>query len=679
VTHDTPREHRDSEASVSLSRRQVIEIRDLYRTYRMGTHEVHALRGVSLSIQEGEFVAIVGPSGSGKSTLMTLLGCLDTPSSGSYRLCDQEVSTLDDRALSRLRNGEIGFVFQQFFLLPELDVTENIALGMIYAGEIRANRQAVACQLAGRVGLSDRLRHRSLELSGGQMQRVAVARALANRPHLILADEPTGNLDSQTGAELLDLFHELNRAGNTVVLVTHDAKVAAQARRVVTLEDGLVSSDERQGEDQVIATPEVVLDVTRSGTSLRWSDLLGISLREGLLAHKLRSLLTMLGIIFGIAAVIAMTAITEGGKRQQLEQLRQIGMNNIQVRDLDLEAARLLRQRRVNPRGITVDDMDHLETFVEGVTAAVAWKAIRAEIRYRDRVVDDPVTLGVTGDFPEVVNYYVERGRFLDVVDTEQHQRVCVIGPELADELGLGEDPVGRHVIIGDQPFTVVGVMQRKAFTDSQIADVSVANRNREVYIPYAVLRRYFRKESKDSEVDVISMRMDSDDQLVEKSRTVEYIISDMHHGAKDFAIAVPLEKLRQAQQTRDIFNVIIIVIAGISLVVGGIGIMNIMLATVTERTREIGIRRAVGASKRDILRQFLTEALLIALVGGLLGIGVGIIGGWAIEQIFGFPVAFKMVIMAVATIVSTVVGIGFGIYPAWLAANMDPVEALRT
>ncbi len=354
-------------------------------------------------------------------------------------------------------------------------------------------------------------------------------------------------------------------------------------------------------------------------------------------------------------------------------------MNNIQIRDLDLEAARLLRQRRINPRGITMDDMERIATYVDGVTAAAAWKAIRAEVRHGDRVVEDPGTLGVTGDFQEVVNYYVERGRFLDPGDAAQQQRVCVIGPELADELDLGEDPVGRHIIIGDQPFTVVGVMQRKAFTASQITDVSVTNRNREVYIPYTVLRRYFRKDSKDSELDVISMRMDSDEQLVDKSRLVEYIIRDLHHGADDFAVAVPLEKLRQAQQTRDIFNVIIIVIAGISLVVGGIGIMNIMLATVTERTREIGIRRAVGASKQDILRQFLTEALLIALVGGLLGIVVGIVGGWTIEQIFGFPVAFKLAIMAVATIVSMVVGVGFGIYPAWLAANMDPVEALRT
>lgn len=656
----------------------VIEIDDLHRTYRMGGHDVHALRAVSLRIEEGDFVAIVGASGSGKSTLMTLLGCLDTPTSGSYRLCGQEISRLDDQGLSRIRNREIGFVFQQFFLLPELDVTENIALGMTYAGISRGDRQDAARVMADRVGLSDRLSHRSVELSGGQMQRVAVARALANRPHLILADEPTGNLDSHTGQEILALFEALNDAGTTVVLVTHDPNVAARARRVVTLEDGVVSSDQRQGSDM---PPSSVVPRERPGKpfGLRWGDLLNISLREGLLAHKLRSLLTMLGIIFGIAAVIAMTAITEGGKRQQLEQLRQIGMNNIQIRDLDLEAGRLLRQRRVNPRGITLDDMAQVVQFVDGIAAATAWKEIRAEIRHGDRVVEDPGVLGVAGDFEEVVNYHVRAGRFLDDADGVRHERVCVIGPELVEELGMGDDPLGEYLIVGDQPFTIVGVMERKAFNASRITDVSVVNRNREIYLPYEVLRRYFRKDSKDSEIDVISLRMVTDKELVEQSRLVEYIVRDLHYEADDFTVAVPLEKLRQAQQTRDIFNVIIIVIAGISLVVGGIGIMNIMLATVTERTREIGIRRAVGASRRHVLQQFLMEALLIALVGGLLGIVVGVLGGGIIEQVFGFPVAFNPVIMLVATIVSITVGIGFGMYPAWMAANMDPVEALRT
>ena len=659
----------------------VIEVKGLTRVFPMGDSEVHALEEVDLTIDEGEFVAIVGASGSGKSTLMYLLGCLDTPTAGSYRLCGQEVSQLDDRRLSRLRNREIGFVFQQFCLLPELDVTENAALGLTYAGQDRAGRRATARKIAGQMGLSDRLHHKPAELSGGQLQRIAVARALATRPHILLADEPTGNLDSHTGGEIIALFKQLHAAGKTVLLVTHDDRLARQADRVISLRDGRIVSDERLDHSTRDPAPPAVADVAPAIASfpgLRFGDLLRMSLREGLLAHKLRSMLTMLGIIFGIAAVIAMTAITEGGKRQQLEQLRQIGMNNIQVRDLQLEAGRLLRERRTNPRGVTPDDLAQISQHVTGIVAATAWKNILAEIRYGNAIVEDANTMGVYGDFQTVANYHVAQGRFLDDGDEQRFSRVCVLGPDIAEELKLGDQPLGKVIIVGDQPFAVVGVMERKAFADSEIADINIVNRNRDVYIPFQVLRLYFRKDSTDSELDVISLNMDSDDQLVEKSEFIKYVVSNLHTKAEDFGIFVPLEKLKQAQQTKDVFNVIIIVIAGISLIVGGIGIMNIMLATVTERTNEIGIRRAVGASRANIMRQFLTEALLIAFFGGLLGIVLGFAGGLLVQSMLGFRVSFSPTIIVFAAGISMGVGVSFGLYPAWLAANKDPVDALR-
>ncbi|MAE66209.1 MAG: hypothetical protein CMJ18_18215 [Phycisphaeraceae bacterium] len=659
--------------------RPIIEIDRLTRTYRMGEHDVRALEAVDLVIAEGEYIAIVGPSGSGKSTLMYLLGCLDTPTSGRFRLRGREISSLDDRALSRVRNREIGFVFQQFHLLAELDVTENAGLGMTYAGVERAARRKRAASVAADLGLADRMAHHPTQLSGGQMQRVAIARALAGDPHLLLADEPTGNLDSRTSREILDVFRRLNDEGKTIVMVTHDARVAAEADRVVTLGDGRIVSDESARRDgAVTALVDPAADRGGAGPGLRLGDLMRIALREGLLAHKLRSFLTMLGIIFGIAAVIAMTAITEGGKRQQLDQLRQIGMNNIQVRDLDLEAARLLRQRRLNPRGVTVDDLEHLRRHVEGVEAVTAWKGILAELRHGSHLVEDARTLGVTGSFESVVNYYVAQGRFLEPSDEQEQRRVCVLGPAIADALGLGPEPLGRVVIIGDQPFVVVGLMEHKPFSESSIGDVGVVDRNRDVYVPYDVLRLYFRKDSKASELDVISLRMDSDERLLDRSKLIRYIVGQLHRGAEDFGVFVPLEKLKQARQTKDVFNVIIIVIAGISLIVGGIGIMNIMLATVTERTREIGIRRAIGASRRDTMAQFLAESSLIALFGGLLGIVTGLLGGVAIQQAFGFPVAFRPAIMVAAAVISMGVGVAFGLYPAWLAANKDPVEALR-
>ena len=653
----------------------LIETRGLSRVYQMGEHDVYALRDVDLTIREGEFVAIIGPSGSGKSTLMYLLGCLDTPTAGTYRLGGREVSLLDDSQLSRLRNREIGFVFQHFFLLDELDITENTALGLTYSGVDPAVRKDRAQQIAHQIGIGDRLQHKPNQLSGGQLQRVAIARALAGRPRLLLADEPTGNLDSKTSREILNLLRELHRDGRTIVLVTHDPAIAAEADRTITIADGRIVKDQVRDAAPV---QTAVHDPDESRGSVRWNDQLSMALQEGLAAHKLRTGLTMLGIIFGIASVIAMTAITEGGKQQQLEHLRQIGMNNVQVRDLDLTPSALLRQRRLNPRGVNSEDFDHLAQYVEGIEAATAWKELVTEIRYQDRVVQDANTFGIRGDYQSVANYYVSRGRFIDPGDGRDANRVCVLGPEIADALDLGDEPIGKVLLIGDQPFVVVGLMEQKAFTDSEVADIAVPNRNRDVYIPYAVQRLYFPKETKASELDVISFRMASEEHLVDKAGLIRHIVADLHQGAEDFGVFVPLEKLKQAQETKRVFNIIIVVIAGIALIVGGIGIMNIMLASVTERTNEIGIRRAVGASRANVMGQFLTESLLIAMFGGLLGIVVGVVGGLAIQQAFDFPVAFSVQIMIVSALVSMGVGIGFGLYPAWLAANRDPVEALR-
>jgi macrolide transport system ATP-binding/permease protein len=653
-----------------------ISLSGITRTFAMGDSEYPALRGVDLTVEHGEFVAIVGPSGSGKSTLMYILGCLDSPTGGTYTLDGRPVSGLDDSALSRIRNAEIGFVFQQYNLLADLDVVDNIALGLVYAGTARAERQQTACGYADQFGLGGHLGHRASELSGGQMQRVAIARALAGRPRLILADEPTGNLDSATGRDILAELKNLHSNGHTVVMVTHDRKVADQAERVVTIMDGRIVED--TGVATTDASPAAE---TRSRTPrpVRFADTTAMAVREGLLAKKTRTALTMLGIVFGIAAVIAMNGITEGGKRKQLDQIRQIGLNNIQLHDSGIEGARLLRERRRNPYGLSASDLAALREHLPDLAYATAWRALRAEVRKDARVVEDGRVLGVTGDFQEVVNFQVARGRFLMAHDEQNHHRVCVAGSEVIARLGIADDPLGAWLLIGDEPFRVVGVMGRKRFSRSDVRDVQIIDRNLDIYVPYSSLKTYFRKDAYAGEFEVISLRMADEHGLVETSLYAQRIVRELHNRAEDFVVSVPLEKLRQAQQTKEVFNIIIVVIAAISLVVGGIGIMNIMLATVTERRREIGIRRAVGASRRNIMSQFLTEAVLMSCIGGLLGLLVGALAGKAVEAAFAFPVAFNPVVVAAAIGVSVAVGVVFGSYPAWLAARLDPVTALRT
>jgi macrolide transport system ATP-binding/permease protein len=676
----------------------VIEIRGLSRRYAMGDTVVHALEDATLTIRRGEFVMIVGSSGSGKSTLMHLLGCLDRPTSGSYRLDGIEVSQLADEELSQVRNQKLGFVFQRFNLLPGLTVQENIAVPLVYAGTDLEVRAEAAARTAGQLGLTDRLRHRPTELSGGQCQRVAIARALVNRPEILFADEPTGNLDSVTGREIMGLLFELNAQGYTVIMVTHDPELAGEGTRKITLRDGRIETDLpgrrvwRAGPARrAAATVERAatvrsVPVTRGGRLAAWVaqllggvnllDLARVGLREGLLAHKLRTALTMLGIVIAVAGVIAMSSFSLGSKKKQENQIKALGVNQVRVIDSQHEGEKLTTARKSGSPGLSLDDVRRVRQDVPGVEAVAAVRNVKLNMGGALADLGANVS-GVSGDYEAVNNLRVGEGRFLDAWDEAGSVRVAVIGWAVRDRLGPAGTP-GNTILLGGQPYTIVGVLKGRDVDIKGLDATGARDVNFDILIPLRTLLTRTRQIDLRSEIDELQVRLVSDEVLYRAGSTIRRIIQAAHCGVDDFRLVVPLELLKQKQQSQRLLDVLTLCIAGIALLVGGIGIMNIMLANVTERTREIGVRRAVGASERGILQQFLSEAVLISVTGGLAGMTLAVLVVLVVCPALQLPIVFSpwIVLLAVTAAIGT--GLVFGLYPARQAARMDPVEALR-
>ena len=660
----------------------LIEARKIRRVYRVGEHEIIALAGMDLRVEEGEFVSIMGPSGSGKSTLMHLLGCLDKPSAGTYLFDGVRVDQLDDTELSRIRNKKVGFVFQTFNLLSESTVVQNVGLPLVYAGIDGRVRRERCEDAASAVGLADRLAHRPTELSGGQIQRVAIARALALEPKLILADEPTGNLDTTTGQEIMSVFRKLHERGKTVVMVTHDQRLARYADRIISLQDGQVV-----GEEKVESRSEPDVDVGEIKVNyvhgdvkprdLKWRDVIRIGIKEGLVAHKMRTLLTMLGVLFGVSAVIAMSSIGEGARREAIEQIRQMGANNVRVRAVQLEGQELMDARRKLSDGLRWADAEAVRAVVPTVKEAVPLKEMQMDVRLGAKKPKGRI-IATSPAYQEVANFYVGQGRFISDIDMKYCRPVCVLGKSIKKELFANEAAVDKRIRLGLAWYHVVGVMQGKDIPKGKIKAISTVDLNHDIYIPLTTALKRVKRNPERSEIDEISIMVRDGESVHETAEVVQAVITRRHHGVDDHQLVVPEELLRREQATQRIFNIVMGAIAGISLVVGGIGIMNIMLATVTERTKEIGIRRAVGACERDVLKQFLTEAVVISVAGGLLGITLG----WTIAKIIAVAAKWKTVVSAEAVIlgfgVSAGVGILFGIYPAWKAACQDPIQALR-
>lgn len=682
---------------------------DLCKTYELGGETVVALNKINLLVEHGDYVAIMGPSGSGKTTLLNLLGALDQPTSGSYFIAGQDLATMNDNQLSRIRGEHIGFVFQAYNLIPQLSVVENVESPLGYRGGATAEERKRCHKLIKEVGLGQRLHHRPNELSGGQQQRAAIARSLANRPKFILADEATGNLDSKTTNEILDLFDKLSHDGATIVMVTHEDFVAERACRIIRLADGEIESDvrlrpipNRQAEAEPESKPQK--PVSQPHRSSLAGALFGIrDLQVGLkslMAHPLRSMLTMLGIFVGVASVIWLLAIGEGISQKSQAQIQELGAENIILTSSSPQSDEL-RGKRVIGYGLTEEDTRMLRTSVPSIQMAIHFaRRTGHELRYRDKLARTEIN-GCLPDYMDLYSLELSRGRFITEADGRAKAKVCVLAQELADEVFLHEDPIGSSVRIYRDYYRVVGIIKSRNEVESIRGTVRGQDFTDNAYIPLETFWASYGDSMTQGNngargISQITLRLkDKQDAIATGIAVTEAL--DRTHLFNDFTVGVPMELLEQARNTKLMFMGMMGLIAAISLAVGGIGIMNIMLASVTERTREIGIRRALGARRYDINRQFLIETILLSIGGGLIGILGGLTCGkviaallWTLQTLAPDMVAsmpetvqdVQPIILPwsipMAFGISVAVGLVFGLYPARRAARMNPIEALR-
>jgi macrolide transport system ATP-binding/permease protein len=656
----------------------LLQLIGVARKYRTGDAETSVLRDVDLTIEAGEFVAIIGASGSGKSTLMNLLGCLDRPSEGRYRIDGVDVSALPPDELARLRRERFGFIFQRYHLLPHLNAVENVQVPSLYTGAARPARASRAHALLAQLGLQQRSGHRPSQLSGGQQQRVSIARALMNGAQVVLADEPTGALDSASGREVMRILGELHATGRTIVVVTHDSAIAEHADRIVEMRDGVIVSDRRGGARRAFghaadaasqapaapaappavtqARPGMVALLAHCGQALAtaWA---------ALAAHRLRTLLTMLGIVIGIMSVVSIVAVGEGAKRYMLDEISAMGTNTIDIypgRDWgDNDAAQI--------KTLVPADADAIaqESYVDSVTPGI----YRSATVRRGNVDVVAMVSGVGQHFFNVRGLTLAAGAAFGEDAVRRHAQVAVIDANARRTLfGARVDPVGRTILIGNVPCTVIGVAaEKRTMWGGGMRDLTV-------WVPYTTAgARLFGGRR----LDAVTVRVKAG----QPGEAAEHKITELltrRHGRKDFFTYNMDSVVKTVESTGRTLTLLLSLVAVVSLVVGGIGVMNIMLVSVTERTREIGIRMAVGARRRDVMLQFLAEAVLVCVLGGAIGIALS----FAASGVFSaFVDQWRMVFstksLVAAVACSTVIGVAFGFLPARNAARLDPVEAL--
>jgi macrolide transport system ATP-binding/permease protein len=641
----------------------LIELQGVSRHFVSGSEPVAVLKNISLSIHRGEMVAIMGASGSGKSTLMNIIGCLDKPTQGEMRIMNLSTGSADSAQLAQLRSQFIGFIFQRYHLIPYLTAQENVAIPALYTAMPAAERELRARHLLTRLGLAGRMLYRPSQLSGGQQQRVSIARALMNGANIILADEPTGALDSSSGQELMAILHGLHQAGHTLIIVTHDHTIARQCQRIIELSDGEIVADGENPEWQKAPINSSLPVAVATGRSPAWRDIKE-SIRmawRSLLGHRGRAFLSMLGIIIGISSVVSSVAVAEGARQSILSQISRLGSSTLEI----LPGLSWEQRRPEFERALKISDVELLghQPYVDSLSPVVSKSAMA--VRAGKQVF---ISLsGVNEGYFDVQGTAFTAGHRFTQQELAEREPVIVIDSNIKNTLFANhEQPLGQIIQLAGAPYRVIGVADRPG--------PKYAGDQLEAWMPYTSL---LQRMSGDKPLASITLRVGQGYAIDQVQLRVEKLLQRVH-GQRDFFTMTNDQMTKAIESASNSMTLLVTAIAGISLLVGGVGVMNIMLVSVIERTHEIGIRLSVGARPSDIMRQFLIEAVVICSLGGAIGIvGSGTAGLIFAQITDAFTMVFTWPPIVMASAFSALIGLGFGFFPARNAARLQPTEAL--